>query len=554
MRLTISDGDPNRIVVTGKRKRDTENNFEQFWDAVEIRAAAGEGSCCATGDCLIRGVSSPAFAAFTRAFQEHTARDRHLSLNMLISPSYLEDRFGRQAIEYRLPYLGRVCRTAFCVLLNISAHTIQRRLDDLGLGSVFPRPHGQTGQRGHHSYDTDTHDSVQQFFLQLAARFGEMLPSTHIRSDCNDIILLPAAFSHDIVHRIYKQWIQNRNRERVIAGQIPLKVLGVTWLIREWRSNQHLQHIRTRLKSKVECDQCVLLLEKRRAASGDSLVKVSDALVKHMSLALAMLSEYHADVDAARGAVAAAESADRPSLGHATFDFATKALALPSYPDPPAALFHAQKVQVRHFGVLNDGAEEFYDYLYREQDGGTGADAVISLLDDFLSRHRDRQPLKWIFHVDNTSALYRNNGILHYLLFCASTQRYAVNEVHLRFVIPGHAHTRLDSGFGQMGAVLRRHVLESVNQVLEVIRSMEHHSHARRVDKDEFLNWVDTLDAFLKPAAAGVVKSGVQFRFSAVTPWVLHYQMWSAMAPAREPWQQMQLLKTTAPPQILSRC
>lgn len=498
------------------------------------------------GDCLIRGVSSPPFIDFTRSFQKQNAQQRHLSLNMLLSPSYDELRPGRQVIEYRLPYLGGVCRTAFCVLLNVSVQTVKSRLEELRRGFAFPQPHGQTDQRGHRMYDQQTHDAVKDFFLQLAARFGEMLPSTHIRSDWNDIVLLPTAFTHDIIHRIYKQWVENRNRDRIIAGQTPLKALGVTWLIHEWRTNPALQHIRIRHKSKMECDKCVLLLEKRRACNGDNLVSVSNALVKHVSLALAFLSEYHMDVDAAREAERAAGEDTRPTLGHATFDFA-KALTLPSYPNPPAALYHAQNVQVRHFGVLDDGTKEFYDYLFREQDGGTGADAVINMLDDFFSQHQARQPLAWILHADNTAAQNRNNGVLHYLLYTVSTRRYGITEINLRFLIPGHTHTRVDGGFGQTLTVLRRHTLESVDKVLEVMHSILHHSHARRVRSDEFLNWVDTLDKFLKPAA-GVVKTSVQFRFTADTPWVLHYQLWSDDGATAGAWKQMQLLRSVVPP------
>jgi hypothetical protein len=501
--------------------------FEDLWFTLEMMAASGPGEGCCDRDCFVRIAATPGLKEFCEFYQGSHVDQRHLILNMLLSPFVDPGLRARQFIVYQLPLAGSVCRAAFCAFFCVSTGTIKARLDELRDGRVHPAPSRLAGRQGNRAVDEDTRCEVLAFFDRLATRCGERIPSAHIRREWADIVLLPTAFTRRTLFRVYLEWAHERNRARVLRGDDTVDTVSLRTLFRMWHDTPELQHIRVRHRSKMECDTCVELLERRRACNGDAYERATEQLVKHVSAALAALSAYHQLVESARLALATAEPGAAPAFGHATFDYA-KALTLPRFTNPPAAFYRMQNAQVKHFAVVNDGTKEFFDYFYREADGGTGADYVVSLLDDFLSRQRPC-PSKWIFHADNTASQNRNNAMLWYLCYVASTRRHGITEIEYRFLVPGHTHTRVDAGFGHIATVLKRYNIYSTRQLLEAVRGIKHHDKARLVRADAFKNFGDTLGRWLtKPV--GLVKSSAGFRFQATTPWTLHYRVRSADA------------------------
>jgi hypothetical protein len=218
--------------------------FESYWNDLELMAASGKGACCLDGNCYMRAMQSPGFRNFVQNFRKFNIEDRHFCLNMLIGPSVIDGLGKRQVVQYRLPLVNQVCRTAFCKLLGMSKHVVEERVHDLRMGNVIPTPHGLTHRRSNHSYNTDALASVRAFFLALAQRFGEKVQGPAVRDEIQNLVLLPASFSVRVLHRIYAQWCLARNRDRIARQLAPISVVSHTSLLRIWRTSPELKHVR----------------------------------------------------------------------------------------------------------------------------------------------------------------------------------------------------------------------------------------------------------------------------------------------------------------------
>jgi hypothetical protein len=162
------------------------------------------------------------------------------------------------------------------------------------------------------------------------------------------------------------------------------------------------------------------------------------------------------------------------------------------------------------------------------------------MLDVFLSLQRPC-PSTWTFRADNTAAQNRNNTVLRYLAWVVATQRYGIHEIRLEFLEVGHTHTRVDGGFGHCATVLDRHSVFSTRHLVEIIRSIKNHEHARMMPAHLFLNYGERLAEYFRPAA-GIIKSSVAFSFSASKPGVVSFRQRGPGGVRAGPWQDRDLL------------
>lgn len=159
-------------------------------------------------------------------------------IHTVITTSFSEERLHatdreiRQFVVYRFPYVGEICQTMFCSLTNVKVDTIHARLAEMKQGHAMPPRHKGIGASRSKMFDEGGAEAVRLFFTSAAARFGEAIPSVHVRTDWKDIVLLPTSFTYGVIYRLYQLYISKLNLQRVRDGELTFPIYSRTQLVR----------------------------------------------------------------------------------------------------------------------------------------------------------------------------------------------------------------------------------------------------------------------------------------------------------------------------------
>ncbi|KAF0734564.1 hypothetical protein Ae201684_008806 [Aphanomyces euteiches] len=83
------------------------------------------------------------------------------------------DKTTRTRFQYRLPFVGQVCRSAFAECFGISTPTIDRYRQRIARGRVSAKPHGNRQNQNAIAIDVK---KVVEWFQEFAAQVGEVVP------------------------------------------------------------------------------------------------------------------------------------------------------------------------------------------------------------------------------------------------------------------------------------------------------------------------------------------------------------------------------------------
>jgi hypothetical protein len=114
----------------------------------------------------------------------------------------------RHRYAYYLPFVGRVCREAFCECYKSSTSTIKRIRAQIKGGSFAPQTHGGVNNKNASAIDVSW---LVSWYKGLAAAIGEVVPvrirkqttingKVHLHYSPVDYVLLPAHLTWDQLH------------------------------------------------------------------------------------------------------------------------------------------------------------------------------------------------------------------------------------------------------------------------------------------------------------------------------------------------------------------
>ncbi|CAG8652387.1 14729_t:CDS:2, partial [Racocetra fulgida] len=167
--------------------------------------------------------------------------------------------------------------------------------------------------------------------------------------------------------------------------------------------NQHeLSKIVIRKPSKDVCDECTLF---KRALKESSNVNenLDDQFATHIYDYRAMREAYKNDIQMAK-------ESNRSAFRVLSFDFAQN-VEIPHDPQQPGRWYYSSLLKVHQFGLVEEGIDRHWHFLYTEAKAAKGANEVTSMVHLFL-----------------TSVV--------------------VQKIEYRFQIKGHTRNSVDRGFG----------------------------------------------------------------------------------------------------------
>ena len=194
--------------------------------------------------------------------------------------------------------------------------------------------------------------------------------------------------------------------------------------------------LRIRQPSSNVCDTCWLFQHAVKLShdASDLETKVVEQAT-HMQRANDMKREYKNDCMLALEGMVVVLS----------IDYAQN-LTLPNAPEIPSKFYFLSLYNVYCFGVVDEGHDHHYHYLYGEDIAGKGSNDVISLLQKYITENVLSTTRSLVVYADNCGGQNKNNLMIFYLLWLVDSGRF--DDVKLKFQVKGHTRNSCDRGFG----------------------------------------------------------------------------------------------------------
>lgn len=210
---------------------------------------------------------------------------------------------------------------------------------------------------------------------------------------------------------------------------------------------------------------------------------------------------------------------------HYTFDFANSVL-VPSHVRQEGPLYYKSPLKCMWFGVCNDGRNEQTNYIYSEEncigtDGAQGhsSNAVISMLDHYFAYLSEGEK-RCCLNADNCGGQNKNQIMTGYLSWRILSGLH--EEIYLHFMKPYHARCLVDGMFGLGRKSLRRHDIDCVSDVSNVIAKSTKYASVVQYDTGGqntswiWRDWKTFLKALFRPVPQ--IQNYQHFRFTSLHP------------------------------------
>eukprot|EP00957_Ditylum_brightwellii_P201439 15325650-Ditylum_brightwellii.AAC.1 len=195
-------------------------------------------------------------------------------------------------------------------------------------------------------------------------------------------------------------------------------------------------------------------------------------------------------------------------------------LCLPNFKgEQPGDIYCMSPLMVYLFGVVDNGRENGYNlmnaYLWREQDGGRGANNICScLLNDFRNRgwmERLNCPHYGDLTIitDNCSGQNTNWHVVRLLMWLVEIGLF--KRITLSFLVKGHTKNSCDRLFNLLKIDYHKRDVHTYNE-LHCIVHTNGFINAARMEPDEFYDFLAWQDLYYRTPKAGEFKRTHLFR------------------------------------------
>ena len=206
------------------------------------------------------------------------------------------------------------------------------------------------------------------------------------------------------------------------------------------------------------CKTCKLLKKEIHAQRNEnSLQEKMEELRIHLRDAVGQRALYKERVEEAIKSWIDDVDSDRLSVGCIAFDYAASC-HLPSIVREAQGDWMANQfgLEMRIFGVTNEGAKEYNAYFYDETFNHVDTESVISLLERFFSTHERIASARTLYaYSDSCSGQNRNNFMVAYLVIRVLDGYH--ERISWNFLIVGHTKFSPDQLFGLLKSIFNRY-------------------------------------------------------------------------------------------------
>ncbi len=375
------------------------------------------------------------------------------------------DTYSACSITYTFVSLP-VCRTFYVFVHEIGIERYRNLIQHYQKHGLCPRTHGNTGKlpvRTNSLTETDI-SNVVNFIQNHADKYGLALPGR--LASCRDLkaIKIPSANTKARLYRLYCA----AAKEEPGARRVCLTAFKYLW-------TKHLPHI-SPLKPKDDlCDVCrnnVIKIQRSANLNDDDIMKKAavEEAVAHLEKARKQREYYNYWRKKAMDETEIENDDVRTSFNVLSFDFAEQ-VHFPSSPQQVGPAYFKTGRKCGIFGVHNERTHQQTNYLIDESDNaGKGANAVISMLDDYLRLYDEGGVL--LLFSDNCVGQNKNNALIHYLAWRVATGRNV--RIEYNFLLAGHTKFSPDRGFGLVKLAYARWITDCLLDFIECVNASSH--------------------------------------------------------------------------------
>jgi len=445
---------------------------------------------------------------------------RQPSLLQLVRPRGKDNKRVRLTLNYHVYPFGRVCRSVFRCLFDISDTKLRNLLRHLQRYN-FPhsRCHGNTEHIPKHTLPVKERTYVEDWIKDFANRIGEPNWRTITADSDLHLIFLPACYTISMLYNLCLKGIRH-HIEHSFSKSLFYSIFR----------SEPCKHIRINSPRSDMCDTCDLLKSTlisiaHKHKEGEEVPLPPTELIDHLSLAHAAREDYRADQ----------KKAHKKEISHFSFDYSQN-LALPQKADQPGSFYFFSLRNIYLFGITDESCNHQMNYLIDESQCAKGSNEVISMISHFLSSLPKEKRAHIIFNADNCVGQNKNNTMIKFFLWQCLIGNSKTIEV--KFMIKGHTHFGPDSHFGYIKKRYRRSDVFSVEDLKTIIQASSTTNKATILDHANFFDFKAGLKPYFKDLQG--ITNYHYFLFKDSLPGIV-----SVKKHLNDPWTEHHLTKKT---------
>lgn len=488
---------------------------------------------CQCGSCFDSNSSSLSFDKllhFKRELNFLSAKEQEMfmltllqearqpSLSQPVRPRGKDNNRVRLTLKYHLYPFGRVCRSVFRNLFDISDNKLRNLLRHLQRHNFpHPRCHGNTEHLPKHTLPARERTYVEDWIKNFATRVGE--PNWRTISADSDLhlIFLPACYTISLLYNLCLE---------EIGPHIDISFSKSTFYS-IFRSGA-CKYIRINSPRSDMCDTCDLLKNTlisiaRQHKENEEVPLPPPELTNHLSLARAAREDYKTDQKRAR----------KGEISHFSFDYSQN-LALPQKADQPGSFYFFSLRNIYLFGITDESCNHQMNYLIDESHCAKGSNEVMSMISHFLSSLSREKRTHLVFNADNCVGQNKNNTMVKFFLW-QCLMGYS-QTIEVKFMIKGHTHFGPDSNFSYIKKRYRRSNAFSVEHLKTIIRASSTTNNVEILNHTNFFDFKTGLKSYFNDLPR--ITDYHYFLFKTNIPGVI-----SVKKHLNDPWTEHLLLK-----------
>jgi hypothetical protein len=407
--------------------------------------------------------------------------------------------------DYKYQYNSSIpiCQPVFLKLCDISNFKLSALQDHLNVDGLMEHIHGNTNKvpqvKSRATVDIEIAQLFKNFLFQYVNLHG--LPSPmKIRDDLEAIIYLPTYMKYTTVYEEFKKHFNlEHNSSRIIAYNTFYKL---------WQ--QLTPYVKFQPSATDLCDTCEAFKADIKFANGDEKENLKFKYKKHQKNADRERNHYNRIIEKAK---------NDSTITHICYDWA-QSVAAPFSPQQVGSIFFKSPFIIHIFGICktDDGENNQLNYTIGEDElpegkSKKGANTTLNMVYDFLQRIDHVGKKNLYVTCDNCPGQNKNNLSLWFWSWLAMMGLY--ENIYINFMIPGHTKFICDAKFGSIKKVYKSNLINTVDDVEEVINNSSNHNKSIRYKNGSGWKWQD-FDSMLKDYFRTLpdIKKYYHFRFS----------------------------------------
>ena len=345
----------------------------------------------------------------------------------------------------------KICRGLFIFLHDLGPSQFKDICDhvDANRDTIRPRVHGNSARLPSNTTEFEEIQAVKEFILNIGRVRGMPLPGRLPGLRETEGYFLSTKEKKLGIYNEYKRAAEEDNRKPVKLSSFYSFWNQLTPVVKVLSPETDLCDV---------ChDHCKGLMYSGHLTEDEKRKRFA-AGVAHIDAARAEREYYNGQIGLAQ---------EDGNISHISFDYAQQ-IHYPFSSEQVGSAYFKTPRKCGIFGTCEEAPGDIQvNYLIDEAEQvGKGANAVVSMLDHYLSNHWQPTPVLFL-HADNCVGQNKNNTMIQYLMWHLLTSE--TEKVEISFMVSGHTKFAPDRHFG---LIKKKYRDEDAVDTLEDVQKM----------------------------------------------------------------------------------